>query len=496
MCRRIILSIMLLTILLTMGAETPNVPAPMPGFGNESIALSASLYNDPSYSEVDCVPVGSRLRLKATASGIDPGETANIVIKCDGVVIGSGTDNPLIIEPYPSTDGLSLAEHIFLAQVTPSTGPVGNPTTGPASQPATKPVVAKGVSKIQYKDGTNWVDVPNPLVVMKDTEVTFKAISDPATGTWPSNKPVWGGTAGANGIGETKALTFGAKGDKTVTAECGNTVSANVKVYELTGVHVAQDFFAGRNTTKYGVAEVADLSFTVDPAGISAAQMGGLEWSVAGGGGTVANTGTTGAGTYTAPDRASANVTLRLTVLAGPSKNKYAEMALSVVEPSDFVFTQHGAGVRHDQGHGSCGVLFDTYLHPKDVSFRNIEFGEAGVQSVRVGWFLLKYPDPAGRPHPANDGATVGNGDAANGCLVAPPDQAWSGWEDPPPAYAAGSHTWPIKQRWRVGAGGWVEMRAADQVWTIDVNGTVTMQKDGAPNPAASKALNAASSNW
>ena len=44
-----------------------------------------------------------------------------------------------------------------------------------------KTVKVVGVEKIQYKIGTgDFADVPDPLVVAKDTVVTFKAISKPA----------------------------------------------------------------------------------------------------------------------------------------------------------------------------------------------------------------------------------------------------------------------------------------------------------------------------
>lgn len=90
------------------------------------------------------------------------------------------------------------------------------------------------VEKIQDSIGGGaYQDMPNPLTVAKGTTVNFKAIPNPATATWPTNKPVWGGEA--SGTGETTSATFNtvsasATDYKTVTAECGNTITANILI--------------------------------------------------------------------------------------------------------------------------------------------------------------------------------------------------------------------------------------------------------------------------
>ena len=88
------------------------------------------------------------------------------------------------------------------------------------------------VQKIQYDDpDTGWTDVPNPLYVNRNTTVTFKAIPNPSGASWPGGKPVWGGNSGTSGAGSTKAVQFTTASTstsdyKTVSAECGNTVTA------------------------------------------------------------------------------------------------------------------------------------------------------------------------------------------------------------------------------------------------------------------------------
>ncbi len=100
-------------------------------------------------------------------------------------------------------------------------------------------IAVVGVGGISYKiGGGSYQPVPDPLVVAKGTTVTFKASPNPSGASWPSGKPVWGGTSGASGTGETKTVTFNTASTsttnyKTVTAECGNTVTENVLVVEV-----------------------------------------------------------------------------------------------------------------------------------------------------------------------------------------------------------------------------------------------------------------------
>ncbi len=114
------------------------------------------------------------------------------------------------------------------------------------------------VGKIQYQSGSNYVDVSGTLYVLRGTTVTFQAVPDPATSSWPAGSPVWGGTSGASGNGPTKSVTFNtasqSTGDfKTVTAQSGNTVTVNVVVYELNIVTTPRDNFPGRSGSDYGV---------------------------------------------------------------------------------------------------------------------------------------------------------------------------------------------------------------------------------------------------
>ena len=102
------------------------------------------------------------------------------------------------------------------------------------------PFTVVKVDKIQYWDpDTHYTDITGTLYVCVGTTVPFRAVPDPSTSYWPTGKPVWGGTAGASGseIG-IKSVEFNTVSStlsdyKTVTAECGNTVTVYVKITEL-----------------------------------------------------------------------------------------------------------------------------------------------------------------------------------------------------------------------------------------------------------------------
>jgi hypothetical protein len=347
-------------------------------------------------------------------------------------------------------------------------------------------VAVVGVDRIKYLADGTYVDYWGTMHVLKGTSVSFKAIPTPSDAGWPYGKPVWGGTG--SGSGETANITFNVKGTQTVTAECGNTVSINVVVHELLAHHGAQEYFTGRNTVKYGVGEKADLWWTVDPDGVTAIQLGGVVWTKASGDGSVSNNGgQNGLGTFTASDTNS-TVVVRLTVQSGPSAGKYAEAGFNVTRPTGEIFTLHSTTYAHYYRTASCGFLADIYLLPKDVSFKNIEWGEDDALGQPTGWCLAYY-GATPPSHSGYGGITVEGGNIATGCKIHGWDKIFNGAVNSPPAFADGTFLWEIPQQWRLwgSAGAFIPIKNVNQYWTIDGAGTVNIQKDGIPNPPASK---------
>jgi len=245
------------------------------------------------------------------------------------------------------------------------------------AQPLETISVLGRVSKIQYQSGSTFNDISETLYVLKGTRVLFKAIPNPASFVWPSGKPVWGGTSGATGTGETTPVTFNTLSTstsdfQTVTATYGNKVTVNVIVFDLSGVLTPDDNFSGRSTERFGVHEHITLSSTITPPGITASQIGGIQWAQTSGNGTLSNALTDGTASYDVPD-SSGSATLQLKMVDGPSKDQGPITNITVLTPSGGS-VQKFSGVRHFQNWWSCGFLGDVFVEPKEVSFLNLFF--------------------------------------------------------------------------------------------------------------------------
>ena len=336
------------------------------------------------------------------------------------------------------------------------------------------------MDKIQYNDpDTGYTDVSGTLYVHKGTTVTFKAIKDPSGASWPSGKPVWGGTSGASGTGETKGVTFNTLSSstsdyKTVTAECGNTVTANVIVFDFNGVLTPDDNFPGRDQEEYGLEEVVDLSCTIDPSGLTAGTVGGLKWTYIGVG-ELSNAGTDGTADYDAK-HVVGGATFYLTIQSGPSKDDYKSYNKSTTPPSGgYMIQKPGTGVRHTVNTCSAGFLGISYITPKNVSFTNLETREGYCLGIGTGF----YSSFNGDPHATGSWNGVDDGDINNGCKEDyPQDEIWT--EQGPP-YSIGDFVWPIPVEYKADDGV-VHTLTANQNHheEADANGKCTISKYGA----------------
>jgi outer membrane protein OmpA-like peptidoglycan-associated protein len=241
----------------------------------------------------------------------------------------------------------------------------------------------------------------------------------------------------------------------------------------VTGVLTARDNFAGRSVNRFGLAEVVDLSFTTTPPR-TAASMGGLQWRVASGGGTLV-ADLIGGGTYTASGTPAA-VTLELTVATGPhAATVVSTHRIFIVAPSgSYMEKQPGTNIRHINGNASVGFRGLSYLLPRDVSFSNIERREGNATGVGIGF----YGYLNGRVHATGSWFTVGPGNIATGCLVNTVDTVFTGAKGPP--YSVGFFLWPIERQYRVGTGAPVTFTIANHIQWVDAAGKATITKHGA----------------
>jgi len=390
---------------------------------------------------------------------------------------GAGTFNPTTGTSVTWTSPSSTGDKTIT--VTANDSPLCDETAKTDSITVT---VVK-VSKIQYNDpDTGWTDA-GTLYVHLGTTVQFKAIPDPAGASWPSGKPVWGGTSGASGTGSTTSVTFNALSAstsdyKTVTAECGNTVTVNVVVFDFTGTFTPADNFSGRSQSQYGLEEIVALAFTTSPTGISASQAGGLEWTKHSGVGAVSNAGSDGTADYDAKETAG-GVTFRLTIKSGPSKGRYKSYSKTVVAPSGTRLTRVNPNtVWHEQGAASAGIKLYYWLDPKEVSFSELTFGEGSCPATnKSGCWLGMHA------HPQNTFGAISGGNITSGCRVSAPDYAWAriySWG------SGGAFTWSIPSQYIDDTATRNTFGANQvQVHTTQANGDATQAKGGQSGSAA-----------
>ena len=104
-------------------------------------------------------------------------------------------------------------------------------TEGPAN--LVVDIDAVGVDHLQYGAAANPTDIAGTLYILSGAPLPLSAVPAPADAAFPAGQPVWGGTAGAAGTGATALVTVTTvttAGTSTVTATCGDTVTANLVV--------------------------------------------------------------------------------------------------------------------------------------------------------------------------------------------------------------------------------------------------------------------------
>jgi len=348
------------------------------------------------------------------------------------------------------------------------------------------------VDKIQYQNpsSSQWVDISATLYVKWKHTVKFKAVPNPSDASWPTSKPVWGGTSGASGSGSTTQVFFdglsSSIGDyKTVTASCGNTVTTNVIIYELIAVTTPRDNFIGGSNTRYGVSEHVDLEYDIAPEGLTAIQVGGWQWSV-----SPADVGeikhgdkvSDGVALYVAPLTADVDsVTLTLTLQSGPCEGAHIDCEKTIIEPDGGACVKRdGSSIWHKHNTFSIGLNSNMYLRPKDVSFKWLEFKEGTCNSQVTGWFTPRF---AGTGHSAwAIWIDVGGGNSNTGCKILQDngDFAELYWYETCCPYSSGTFLWEIPWKYKskydwTGTKTFTEM---NQEFTVDSSEKAGVRKD------------------
>ena len=261
---------------------------------------------------------------------------------------------------------------------------------------------------------------------------------------------------------------------------------------ELTGNLTPDDNFSGRSTTNLGIHEHITLSSSIIPSGISAAQVGGIQWQQNSGNGNLSNALTDGTASYDVADSPE-SATLQLRMLDGPSKDSGPSKSLTIVAPSaGYARKQPTSGIRHDQYWWSCGFLGDLYVLPDDVSFNNLFFKEEEVGATANGW--LSFLNNQG--HFPGGAVRIGFGNISIGARVIGDDQIFSGKYDDVHhgAYANGNVNWPIPWKYSVDSVSWNSITTVNQTASSTSTGRCTISKDGSGSFLAE--LTAISTSW
>ena len=221
----------------------------------------------------------------------------------------------------------------------------------------------------------------------------------------------------------------------------------------MTGELLADDDFAGRSYSRFGLGEGIGLYFTTDPSPIIPSQIGGLEWKLLLGDGNLNNfPGNSGVGHYTCATSGAYwgypyYTFLKLEILTGPSAGEGPiRTFLEIVPWGAYMEKMPGTDVGHKQGYFSVGFWGHPYLLPKDVSFSNLKAYEGSCEADADGYFASNDKEL----HPEGPWGEIGSGNITTGCRVEIDDtiselNTDSNW-------AEGNFKWNIP--WRIGYGG------------------------------------------
>jgi len=375
-----------------------------------------------------------------------------------------------------------------------------------ASSSTTLVIAVVTVGSLQYNDPQNgWTAVPGTMFILAGKKVTFKALPNPSDASFPSGMPVWGGTSGASGTSATTTvgsytLSTSTSDFKTITATCGNTVTANAIFFSLNPNPIPLDgSVPNHNPSHIGVGEILVLEYTTSPPGLSGSQIGGTQWARSGDG-TVTNFGNNNA-SYTASSYGG-GVTLSVKIISGPSTGGLGVCTRQIFAPTLGYEIRQDNTVYHLQNQASVGFQAYFCISPNDVSFKNVLIRETDCTPSIASGFLSSfagYYHIGGRNGPSVTGwlslgfDTTNNTWEANNTVIDqvafhnPPDRL----NYPPTGYGTGKVTYQIPWVFQVEggpAGNSSLINSVLQTWTTDNNGAATASKSGVSPVSANAA--------
>jgi hypothetical protein len=270
-------------------------------------------------------------------------------------------------------------------------------------------------------------------------------------------------------------------GPSTITVKNGPSPPSNAVTFTAVtfqGILTPSDNFSGRSSTTFGVGEIINLTSSIAPSGVAPGDIGGLQWSISSGGGTLTG-GTAGTATYTAPVTTTTppqpvTVVLKLSVVSGTSAGTSHSYTFTVIPPSGAHLTKF-SGLRHKMGFSGVGFEANIFLEPSNVSFSSLKFAEGTVAAVATGY----YSTLNGLVHqPTAVPPTIGNCNTATGCQANGMDTVDTG--DGVGPFAVGDFLWAIPWQYQTTSGSLVQFTVANQHFVANSTGAATVSKAGA----------------
>jgi hypothetical protein len=250
----------------------------------------------------------------------------------------------------------------------------------------------------------------------------------------------------------------------------------NILAAAVTGVWTPQDNFGGRSVTDVGVGEVVDLAVNINPAGITAADLGGLQWVITAGPGAIGGANlAAGTATYTA--QGAGNVTLAAQAASAHGAYANANTATlnkATVAPTGVYINFVNWVSRSGPPASQVRFIGQPYSQPADVSFSMMQVREQAVAAVATGYFAYQN----GNMHPLGGWAGMRLGNIATGTPVAGTDTIGTNVCGQP--YFAGTFTWSIPWEYQAAGVGATAFTTLDHVKAIDAAGNLTLSKGGA----------------
>ena len=272
-----------------------------------------------------------------------------------------------------------------------------------------------------------------------------------------------------------------APGQQAIAAKLNGKVVSTTQgaIFKFDGTLEPNDPFLGRSQDRYGIAETIKLGVMITPAGLTAADIGLLKWTISNGVGTLSAVADAGTASFDA-GASPGSVEMKLEIQSGPAKGIFQSYNKTIVAPNGaYILRAPGTGISHTQFTASAGFLGKSFFLPKDVSFSNIETREDAAVGVGIGFYEFLN----GKVHDLGTWVPLGACNITTGCTDFVDDTIQSGAFGPPlHPYQTGDFLWPIPWDYRVGTGPAVPIPgfSADHHQTADAAGKCCIAKAGA----------------